>query len=65
MPKRNAADDRRKAEEIDRAQPRRPMVYNVEKMLKEHRSKIERGGCEGCGGRSRGDQEGDPSGQSG
>jgi molecular chaperone DnaK len=36
----NAAEDRRKAEEIKERNEADQMVYNVEKMLKEHRSKI-------------------------
>jgi molecular chaperone DnaK len=36
----NAADDRKKKEEIEARNRADAMVYNVEKMLKEHRSKI-------------------------
>ncbi|MBV9158525.1 MAG: Hsp70 family protein, partial [Acidobacteriaceae bacterium] len=36
----NAADDRKKKDEIEARNRADAMVYNVEKMLKEHRSKI-------------------------
>ena len=40
MRNRNSADDRKKKEEIEARNRADAMVYNVDKMLKEHRDKI-------------------------
>ena len=55
----HAADDRKQRDTIEARNRADAMVYNVEKTLKEHRDKVERGRCQGHRSGPRGNQEGD------
>ncbi len=61
----NAADDRKKKEEIEARNRADAMVYNVEKMLKEHREKISDSGRQAGGIGGRGSKESDVGGRTG
>ena len=61
----NAADDRRKADEITERNLADQMVYSTEKMLKEHRSKVSDEDAKAVEDGARGNQEGGAIGQSG
>ena len=54
----HAADDRKQRDTIEARNRADAMVYNVEKTLKEHRAKVERGGGQGDRSGPRRDQEG-------